>query len=424
MRTYIDSIIRYSRYLATYFGASIIPLVLNLVSNPFIAKNMDPDDYAISGYYTSFNTLISPIIVFYLVHYYIKEYFKVDDACRDKLLAIITKALIWFSGVVSVICFLFLLIYLKYIKTGSELPISPYLALSVFALPLTGLFNLRLAQYRMGKKSGSYFKLSVCHGILTVLFTVVLVVIMKYGAIGKLLGPLLCNAIFFIYLVFQYKETLKIKTNIGEFKNVFVFCLPLASSAMLGYFTNGFSTTYLESLGQTTEYGIYIVGASIGNYLIVFSTAIGNVFQPDIYESTIKKQWNRYMKLCITHMCLIILVAVAYILLAPYIISLLTANRYISSTPYSQIISLSIITSGAYFLINNYTIVTNRPKLYLYTTIIGSLFIIIVLPIMVKYWGFFGGAWMSVISYIVLSAINLVLLLFVKNKPDKLIHKL
>ena len=403
---------KYAGSLSTYFGASLIPMALSLLSNPWIAKNMSPEDYAISGYYTSFSSLISPIIVFYLIHFYIKEYFRCNDEERQILFAAIAKATIWFSGIVSIICFCGLFVYESYLNKSLLFPIMPYLAFMVFALPLTGLLNLQLAQYRMQKKATAYFRLSVGNGVLNVLLTVILVVWLKGGAFGKLLGPLICNAAVFLYLFWHLKKVFCVKTSYKQFKPIFIFCLPLAVSATLGYFTQGFSTTYLESVGDVTEYGTYIVGVSIGSYLSVFSIAIGNTFQPDIYETTIKKQWKRYAKFCIMQLSLISCAVLLFIVLAPWVISILTAGRYDASTPYAQIIALSTVTSAIYYLVNNFSIANNYPKLYLYTSIIGSIFIVAGMPLAVNNWSFIGGAWMSVISYILLTLINFILLYF------------
>lgn len=406
----------YAKNLTSYFGASLIPMVLSLVSNPWIAKNMSPTDYAISGYYTSFSSLISPIIIFYFIHYYIKEYFRRDDLGRQQLYAIIAKATIWFSGLVSLICFAGLFVYLTFINKTLSFPVMPYLALMVFALPLTGLLNLQLAQYRMQKKANAYFLLSAGNGILNVLLTVLLVVWIKWGAFGKLLGPLICNSSVFLFLLWKMKWVFKIKTPISDFKQIFIFCLPLAASATLGYFTNGFTTTYLESIGNNIEYGYYVVGASMAASLTTFTTAIGNTFQPNLYETTINKQWKKYSMICGLEVGCFIIIAVCFIICAPFIISILTAGRYVSSAPYSQIIALSTITSGIYFLINQFTIATNRPRLYLYTSILGSIFIVCMTPVFVKKWNYFGGAWMTAISYIAFSIINLILLSITKAK--------
>lgn len=408
----------YAKNLTTYFGASLIPMILGLIANPWIAKNMSPEDYAISGYYTSFSSLISPIIIFYLIHFYIKEYFRRDNQERQQLFAIIAKATIWFSGIVSLVCFVGLFIYLTLFNKTLSLPVMPYLALMVFALPLTGLLNLQLAKYRMEKKANEYLRLSACNGILNVLLSVILVVWLKWGAFGKLLGPLICNGSVFLFLLWKMRGILKIPTPFHDFKRIFIFCLPLAASAMLGYFTNGFSTTYLESIGDTIGYGYYVVGASIAAYLTTFTTAVGNTFQPDLYETTIKRQWSRYAKFCALQIGAYAIIAFGFIACAPFIISILTAGRYVASTTFAQIIALSTITSGIYFLINNFSIATNRPRLYLYTSIIGSVFIVCMTPLFVKQWSFYGGAWMCVISYVAFSLINLILLFF--TKPTQL----
>ncbi len=410
--------IAYLKNLITYFGASIVPMLLGLVSNPWIAKNMSPEDYATSGYYVSFSSLISPVIIFYMIHYYIKEYFRRNEEDRRRLYAVIAKATIWFSGTVSIVCFVLLYIYLTYFAIDLSFPIMPYLALMVFALPLTGLLNLQLAQYRMEKKAEAYFWLSSANGLLNILCTLLFVVWLKWGAFGKLLGPLVCNVSVFCTMLYFFRDSWHVRTNFSDVCKVLIFCFPLALSAMFGYFTSGFTTTYLESVGETTEYGYYIVGASTAAYLTTFSTAVGNTFQPDLYEAVTKGQYRRYAGICALEICCFILIATAFIALAPYIISLLTAGRYLASTPYARIIALSTVTSGIYYLINNYSIVTDRPRLYLYTSIIGSLFIMACLPMLVDKWSFYGGAWMTVISYIVFGIVNIILLLLT-NRPPK-----
>ena len=115
--------VRQAKNLGIYLCASLVPMCLNLIVNPLIAQNMSPDDYAISGYYTSYSGLIGPIIIFYMVHYFIKEYFRIDSEQRETLYAIIAKATIWFSGIIAAICFIVLWIYLKYINEDFNFPI-------------------------------------------------------------------------------------------------------------------------------------------------------------------------------------------------------------------------------------------------------------------------------------------------------------
>ena len=79
----INRIAKKGKNLSIYLSASLIPMVLSLITNPWIAKNLPPVDYAIIGYYLGFNTLLTPFINFYLLHYYTKRFFE-TSACRSR----------------------------------------------------------------------------------------------------------------------------------------------------------------------------------------------------------------------------------------------------------------------------------------------------------------------------------------------------
>ena len=413
-----SKIYNYIKHFATYFGASLIPMTLMLAINPLVALNMSPEDYAITGYYSSFNNLISPLIIFYMLHYYNKRYYELDQDGRLRLKALLVKAVTVFSFAVSIFCFLALYFYIKIFNSSIQFPILPYLAFTVFALPLTGLYNLELADFRMGRDSKSFFKLSVANGILLVILNLVFVVIVKWGASGKLFAPLVSNIVVFLYLFVKNRTLWQIKSRWTDFAEILQFCWPLTIGAMLGYFSSGFDKTYLESIGNVTEYGYYIVGSSMAGYLSTFSTSISSTFQPDIYEA-IAKDNNRLLVKCVTlQVTLISAVVVLFVLFCPLIIRVLTAGRYMESTMYARIISFSTITSSVYYIINNYTIAKGYPRLYLYTTVLASMLIIVIMPIVVKNFEYIGGAWMVSGSFVILTITNITLLYFCKRAKD------
>ena len=368
-----NKIITYIKHISTYFGASLIPMALMLAINPLIALNMSPEDYAITGYYSSFNSLISPLIVFYMLHYYNKRFFELDEVGRLQLKALLFKALTAFSFVVSVLCFLALFGYIKIFNDELQFPIMPYLAFSVFAIPLT----------------------------------------------GKLIAPLVTNVVVFLYLFIKNRKLLQIKSSWRDFGEILQFCWPLTIGAMLGYFSSGFDKTFLESVGNVTEYGFYIVGSSIAGYLTTFSTSISSTFQPDIYEAIAKNNNRLLVKTIALQISLIAVTVVIFILLCPLVIRILTAGRYVDSTVYARIISVSTITSAIYYIINNYTIAKGYPRLYLYTTVISSILIVILMPMVVKHFEYLGGAWMVSGSFVILAIVNIILLYFCKIFQSK-----
>ena len=152
---------KYTKTIGQYFGASLIPMLVSLAINPLVAMNMSPEDYAVVGYYSSFSTLVSPLIMFYMLHYYTKCYFEVDDEGRMRLRAMLVKSLIWFSGVITLCCLVGLFGYISIFNKDSSIPFYPYALLSIGALPFTGLYSLMLTDFRMSRSSGRYLKISL-----------------------------------------------------------------------------------------------------------------------------------------------------------------------------------------------------------------------------------------------------------------------
>ena len=405
----IQNIRKYISQLSHYFSASLIPMLLNLVINPLVSLNMNPEDFAIIGYYTSFSALISPIIVFYMLHYYNKRYFELDENGRKYLRALLFKALIFFSFAVSVICLLILLFYIK-MFTSNSFATFPYLYMAVLTIPFTGIYNLELADYKMRRESKAYLSLSIFKGIALVVMVLMFVVILKWGAFGKLLAPLLIEIFVFIYLLYKHREIWQIKTKICEIFPILKFCWPLALGAALGYFSNGYDKNVLESLGDIDEFGYYCVGTSIAAYLSVFTSSISATFQPDTYEAIINDNKRKLARIVLVRLIMILAVVILFITFCPLVMKILTAGKYMAAVPYARIFAWVSVTSSIYYIINDYSIARGWPSLYMITTIIGTIAIIFLMPLFIGRFSYYGGAMMNVFSFIILFLINLILI--------------
>lgn len=410
-----DYFLSYIKQLSRYFNASLIPMLLNLAINPLVSLNMSPEDFAITGYFTSFSTLISPIIAFYMIHYYNKRYFELDEEGREHLRAVLFKSLIFFSFAVAVLCLLALLFYIKSVSENT-FPTFPYLYMAVMTIPFTGIYNLELADYKMKRESKAYMNLSLARGVLGVVCTLIFVVVIKWGAFGKLLGPMLIEISVFIFLLYKHRDVWQIRTETKELLPILKFCWPLALGAALGYFSNGYDKTVLESLGDVTEFGYYCVGTSIATYLTVFTTSISATFQPDTYEAIIKDNRRKLIKVVGIRWGLTLIVVTAFILFCPLVIKILTAGKYMASVPYARIFALVSLTNSIYYIINDYSIAKGKPQYYLITTIAGSLAIMYYMPLFVDKWSYSGGAVMNVLSFIIFSVINILLLCIPSQK--------
>lgn len=405
--------------LGIYFLAAMIPMALSLVSNPFIALNMSPVDYAITGYYQAFTVLFGPLVNFYLLHYYTKRYYELDEGERQELKATLFRTLIFFSLLLGVVALIILAVYTFIFNDKSEIPFLPYAVICVFSLPITGIYTLSLTEYRMQRSSKKFFNLSVSNGALSISVLLLFVVAFKWGAIGKMMATFVASAIIFIYVLVKNKNVWKYKFQYGVLKEALMFCWPLVIASMLTFFCSGYDKIILERLGDIETLGIYSVGVTIAGYLHVFSNSINDTFQPDIFESIVKRNFRRCLKYIITKISIMSFCVACFSLLAPYIIDILTYGRYVLSTPFAIIVSISSITSMLYYSMSQVTVALGFTSITLLNKIFGSVLSVLSFNILIQHFGAVGAAWGIVVSYVYFFLGNVILVLIKYKKQHK-----
>lgn len=397
--TYIRKFKKQIQNLSIYLLASLIPMMVSMICNPFVAKNMSPTDYAITGYYSAFNSLLFPFVSFYLINYYTKRYFEFDDQRRAIVKATIFKMLIFFSLLLFLIALVGVYIYTIHFNKESQLPFMPYALMALLPLPLGGIYSLNLVEFRMERNSKRFFKYSVTKGLLNTGLLVLFVVFFKWGAFGSLSSSLMITILFFVVILYQNKDLWKIPFDRGMAKEAIVFCWPLVIAAMLNFFSNGYDKVILERAGNVAMLGIYSVGVSIARHLHVFSSSINDTFQPDIYENIVKHDFSRCAKFIVIKLTLMVSVVLLFIVFSPILVKVLTYGRYVAATPFCQILSLASITSMMYFSMSQVTIALGYSSITLLNKILGSILSIISFSILIPAFGAYGAAWGAVLCY-------------------------
>ena len=399
----------YFANLSIYFLASLIPMALSMISNPFIAKNMSPEDYAIVGYYSSFVTLFTPLINFYFIHYFTKRFYELSENNREALKATIFKSFISLSFAMTLVSVAILFIYSVIINKNSEIPFLPYALLSLFRMPLSCIYSLELVDLRMKRNSKSFFKLSVTNSIIAITILLLFVVVLKWGAFGNLSSTLLVHAGMFAYIIYRNRNLLGYKIEWQVVKEAVKFCWPMVIASMLTFFSSGYDKVFLERTGDLVTLGFYSVGVSIASYVSVFSESINSTFQPDIFENIVKRNFGKTIKIIALKLSILSIIIVCFILLAPYIVDILTFGRYVNSTKYAIVASLASLTSMMYYSLSQITVALGYSSITLINKIVGSVLSIITFNLLIAHFGAMGAAWGMVISYLYFFIGNLIM---------------
>lgn len=404
---------KYITTTGTYMMATIIASLLSVLINPLLALNLSPKDYAIISYYTSFASLLTPVLGFFFTDYYLRKYYTKTADELKVIKASIIKMLLLFSCIVSLISLAGIFIFVK--STNVSFDFSPYAILVILQLYFNLFYTFKLAEYKIQRNSKAFFVASVVFGILGALLALLLVVVVKGGAVGRLMASLLGSLIPFVWCLVKEREYLSIPIDKTVMKDAFLYGYPLVLAAMLSYFSTGYDKVVIEKMGDVTEMGYYAVACQMYAYLNIFSTAIKSTFQPDMFQAIAQKNTKKVLMVAGVVIISVGVIVAVFILFCPLLIRILTAGRYVESTGYTQILALSVITSTIYFQISQYTYGSGLSKITLYNKIIGSILTICMLNTLVGHFGVSGAAWSSVFSYLIFAVGNFIFLIINKK---------
>jgi O-antigen/teichoic acid export membrane protein len=397
-----------------YLFSSLFTAGIRIAVNPFMAKNLSPEDYAIMGYFTSFNLIILPIFNFSLIAYYLRNYYKIPDERKQIVSDTILIALLVYGFFALVVVYIAFYLYFQWSKIS--FPFYPFALLAFTPVYLNNFLILFQVNCRLKREAGRYGKITIFSALLSTFLAIFLVIIYKYGATGRLLATLLASVITGAYCFKQLFG--KLQFDFAVIKDAFFFGWPLSLSVMLGYFFSGVDKAMLEKLNDSYTFGFYNVGFQMAGYFAIFYTAIERTFEPDIYKAIAENKKRKLIKISIGIVSLNAIPNIIFIIFAPFIIGLLTYNRYTDASGYAQILALKNITISFYYVAVTVIAGYGFTKSVLLMQLSGALLCILMFKLLIARFGFYGAAWGNVFAFIIIAAICMCFLFY--KRRDKL----
>jgi O-antigen/teichoic acid export membrane protein len=398
----IKSLKGQGKNLSLYLLAVIISSLINVIINPFLATNLSPKDYAIIGYFTSFNLLFLPIISFSLLSYYERNYFKIEEKLRQSVLDTLLVSQLLLGSISLLIVFLGFFIYMQIAKV--YFPFFPFAILCFTPTFFNCFYNFLLVEKRMKKQATYYFKIVLLNALVGAIFAILFVVVLKNGASGRFLSILIPAVLIGVYSLFKLLSTFKFNKRI--FYEAISFGWPISVSGILYYFVSGIDRAMLEPLNEITTFGIYSVAVQIAAFLSLFYAALVQTFEPDIYKSIAENNRRKLIKIISGIIALNSIPVIVFILLAHPIVSILTFGRYTDSTGFAQILAVKNIPMAFCFLISNIIIGYGYPKVEMLNRMIGAVSSVFMFKLLINNYGFYGAAWGQSVSFILMTLIS------------------
>lgn len=391
----------------------MIRAVISLAINPLIAMNMTHYDYALTGFYTSFNTLLLPIFSFMYGQYYARNFFKLKTSEeQDQLGSDLLSSRLVFNVFELIFILLAFTVYAR--VQNIEFPVFPYAVITFSTIIFDSIYTFYLLKLKMRKNAKGFFRISLYHALILSALSILLVVIFKLGALGKLSAMFLTAFLFAAFLYPKLSKGFRLRKEI--IIDSLKFCWPLMIAGSLGYFFTGFDRALLVNLDDTVQLGLYNVAVSISGFLMIFQSSLNNTFQPDIFEAVAQNNKKKLIIVLGGINLLNFIPIIVFIIFAPFIMKILTADRFTEAYTYARILSLRNITAGMYYTMSGMVIAFGYPSISLINKIFGSIISIFLFRYLIANFEFYGAAWGQVLSFTGMTIVGIIALAIKKRK--------
>lgn len=262
---------------------SLVGALVPIITLPIYSRILSVAEYGIYALCIAFATFASGLSNMGLTTGYERNFFEQKN--------LIQHGQLLFSVVLFVITsYLFFGLFIFSLKeklSGWIIGDEKYglnLFLAFCALSISSLKSYFLLYFRNVGNAKSYAWFSIDEIILNVLISIFLVIYLKLGIAGLIIGQL-CGAVFVMILLgFRFNKILPFGLSLEMMKKCFAISLPLTPRIFFGVIGTQFDKYMIGLLNSLGGVGLYNLGQKIAYVVFNYMSALQNIFSPIVYK--------------------------------------------------------------------------------------------------------------------------------------------
>ena len=244
---------------------------------PIIVRFLTPEDY---GVITNYAVLVQIVTVFIFgasqgsipVHFFKME----KEEFRIYVINIISIAF-----AISVLCVAVFLLFDNYLYEILGLS-KMFLVLAVIEVMFSAFICVNMLIWRCEEQPTKFGAFQISQTILNVVFTLILVMLMKWAWEGKIIAGFLAAFLMgtLSILILYKKGYYHLKIDFSKARLVLIFALPLIPHALALWGKTGIDKIIITNISGLAENGLYSTAITWGAIITMVITSFGNAYNP------------------------------------------------------------------------------------------------------------------------------------------------
>lgn len=400
---------KFIKQLSLYTFVGFFNAGISFLLMPYLSHYIDPAGYGILSMVNSFVTILIPLVGLTASGLITVEYYKLKDKNEYASLFSSVQVIPLIPGVVF---FLITLLFSFSIARFLEIPVdkSYWIPLSVLIALLSIYYETLLNFNVIEQKPGVYTAFSLIRLVVEVGFTLLFISVFRLGWEGRLWSWLLATIVSFFISIFYFrrKGLLNFRIDKKYIRAGVLFGLPLILHTIGKFVINQSDRVFIAKMVSIEEAGIYNIGYQVGMVILLLVNAVGNFYQPFLYERLAHLTERAKLEIVRTAYLILIGLLVGVVLLtlgAPLLFRFLIDPGYSKGVIYVFWTGMGYFFWGVYIVFTGFIFYFKKTKQLGYLAVLNVCLNLLLNYILIQRFGALGAVYATCLSFFVVAMI-------------------
>lgn len=376
---------------------TILTKLISFIMTPFYSSWLSADEYGIYDLIASYVSLCVPFITLQLEQAVYR--FSISNKKFSKSYYKKSEKFVSLTSVIVAVVAYFIM---KAIGFSTDVTVA-------FILYFVALahFNLCTEYLRGIGKLEAYSAINIVMGFVTIMFSVLFLKVLNFGAAGLLLVYALACFISFLIAQIAFKPLRSSEEDDTSIKNMLSYSLPLIPNSISWWITNVSDRTTINILLGSYYNGVYAICCKIPTMVSLLFSIFNLSFQQVAFQTVRAEERRDYFNKLVKKVIRILFTG-SFVIIS---ITPLVYHGFIKDVYWEGILCVPFLVGGAIFLsiaqyMGDILLVKNNTKPIGTSTVCAAVFNIFFNILAIHIWGVVGAAISTMISYIIMFGIR------------------
>lgn len=164
-----------------------------------------------------------------------------------------------------------------------DVPFLPYIALGIVIAAAAPSYQIYERLLRAKQQGGVYAVLTIGKLALQVGGTVLLVVVLRWGAVGVLTGVAVASAVFAVIAMRSMVRDYGVQFDRDASRRIFAYTMPLLPNKFAAFAVTPIQNLLVSLFQSVAQVGLFHIGSLMGNTLTMFGQSVNEAYTPWVF---------------------------------------------------------------------------------------------------------------------------------------------